>query len=112
MPPPIPHAGRTGVRCRSHRHLEHDHHTGRPPQRRIHDRHAVTTVYGGEIGESEIKNVDEEPWISILHMLYYVYTRKDVSDMCAQNEPPAVAAAGGSSLPAASMGSDNKESIT
>lgn len=30
----------------SHRHLEHDHHPGRPPQRRIHDRHAVKTVYG------------------------------------------------------------------
>lgn len=39
----------------NHRHLEYDHHPGRPPQRRIHDRHAVKTVYGCEIGKSEIK---------------------------------------------------------
>ena len=26
-----------------------------PSQRRIYDRHAVKTVYGGEIGKSEIK---------------------------------------------------------
>lgn len=39
----------------NHRHLEHDHHPGRPPQRRIYDRHAVKTVYGCATGESEIK---------------------------------------------------------
>ena len=55
MPSPVPHAGRQEFDVEVIDTWNMTITPGRPPQRRIHDRHAVKTVYGGATGESEIK---------------------------------------------------------